>query len=178
MRSRPRHGCASERERPAAKPGPGFPKSRARDMVLSEGTDMNIRRLGGRFLAGVLAAGFALCLAGLDAPAPLPTIDVPDPDIGAQTLMARKAAQEATRKDFHVDCDFRFQDRQPESGITFEHHIVDDAGRFYKPVHYDHGNGIVAADVDGDGLEDIYFISQLGGNELWKNLGHGKFRNI
>jgi hypothetical protein len=46
------------------------------------------------------------------------------------------------------------------------------------PVHYDHGTGIAAADVDGDGLYDIYFLSQLGGNELWHNLGNGKFENI
>ncbi len=28
------------------------------------------------------------------------------------------------------------------------------------------------------GLPDIYFLNQIGGNELWKNLGNGKFRNI
>lgn len=145
---------------------------------------MKFRQIGGRFLFGALLACFGPFAAGLAGPAPskdelpLPTIDVPDPDIGAQTLSARKAAQEATRKDFHVDCDFKFTDRQPESGITFEHHIVDDAGRFYKPVHYDHGNGIVAADVDGDGREDIYFVNQRGGSELWKNLGGGRFRDI
>jgi hypothetical protein len=65
-----------------------------------------------------------------------------------------------------------------QSGITFVHHIVDDAGLTYKPVHYDHGNGVAVADVDGDGLPDLYFTSQLGGNELWKNLGGGTFRNI
>jgi hypothetical protein len=25
---------------------------------------------------------------------------------------------------------------------------------------------------------DIYFVNQLGGNQLWRNLGHGKFENI
>jgi hypothetical protein len=120
--------------------------------------------------------GSAVLSAGPKSPVPM--INLPDPDIGEQTLAARQAAQEKTRKEFHVDCDFKFTDRRAESGITFQHHIVDDAGRFYKAVHYDHGNGIVAADVDGDGLEDIYFVNQLGGSELWKNLGHGKFRNI
>ena len=32
--------------------------------------------------------------------------------------------------------------------------------------------------MDGDGLEDLYFVNQLGGSQLWKNLGGGKFRNI
>ena len=54
----------------------------------------------------------------------------------------------------------------------------DDSGRDYKAVHYDHGNGLAAADVDGDGLLDLYFVSQLGENQLWKNLGNGKFRNV
>ena len=79
---------------------------------------------------------------------------------------------------FTVFHDFQFTDRVNESGITFVHHVVEDAGKHYKAVHYDHGNGIAVADVDGDGLYDIYFVNQVGGNELWKNLGGGRFRNI
>jgi hypothetical protein len=126
---------------------------------------------------GISIAGAIILTAKIPA-APSNVINRPDPDIGEQTLAARQAAQEKTRKDFTVDTNFSFTDRQPESGITFENHVVMDAGKHYKAVHYDHGNGIVAADVDGDGLEDIYFINQLGGSELWKNLGNGKFRNI
>jgi hypothetical protein len=74
--------------------------------------------------------------------------------------------------------DFRFTDRRQASGITFENRVVDDAGRAYKLVHYDHGSGLCAADVDGDGLPDIYFVTQLGTNELWKNLGDGRFVNV
>lgn len=73
--------------------------------------------------------------------------------------------------------DFRFTDRAAASGITFENRIVDDAGKSYKKVHYDHGSGICAADVDGDSLPDLYLVTQLGSNELWKNLGGGKFTN-
>jgi tetratricopeptide (TPR) repeat protein len=47
-----------------------------------------------------------------------------------------------------------------------------------KPVHYDHGNGISVADVDGDGLTDIYFPTQMGANQLWRNLGDGSFENF
>ena len=74
--------------------------------------------------------------------------------------------------------DFQFTDRVKDSGITFKNQIVDDAGRTYKAAHYDHGNGLAVADVDGDGLLDIYFVSQVGGNQLWRNLGGGKFENI
>jgi enediyne biosynthesis protein E4 len=74
--------------------------------------------------------------------------------------------------------DFRFTDRRPESGITFENRVVDDAGKAYKLAHYDHGNGVCAADVDGDGLPDLYFTTQLGTNELWKNVGNGRFVNV
>ena len=104
--------------------------------------------------------------------------DVPADDIGARTLADRAAAQAKTVGKFQVDHDFRFTDRIKESGITFVHKIVDDAGRTYKAAHYDHGNGIAAADVDGDGRIDVYFTSQLGGNELWRNVGGGKFEDI
>jgi enediyne biosynthesis protein E4 len=84
-----------------------------------------------------------------------------------------KAAEGVTA--FH---DFQFTDRQVESGITFRHRIVDDAGKAYKAVHYDHGNGVAIADVDGDGLLDIYFVNQVGGNQIWRNLGGGRFQDI
>ena len=74
--------------------------------------------------------------------------------------------------------DFQFTDRLTESGIAFRHRIVDDAGKTYKAAHYDHGNGIAIADVDGDGLPDIYFVNQVGGNQLWRNAGGGRFQDI
>ena len=112
------------------------------------------------------------------APATRREVRVPATDIGVESLAARKAAQEKTAREFGVFHDFHFTDRQPESGITFVHRITDDSGKHYKPNHYDHGNGLAVADVDGDGLLDVYFVNQLGGNELWKNLGKGVFVNI
>jgi len=81
-------------------------------------------------------------------------------------------------KSWNVFHDFQFTDRYDQSGVRFEHHVVDDAAKNYKAVHYDHGTGMAVADIDGDGLLDIYFVNQLGGNQLWRNLGHGKFENI
>ena len=74
--------------------------------------------------------------------------------------------------------DFQFTDRLAESGIAFKHRIVDDAGKHYRPAHYDHGNGIAIGDVDGDGRSDIYFLNQVGGNQLWKNVGAGRFQDV
>jgi hypothetical protein len=83
-----------------------------------------------------------------------------------------------TTGQFTVFHDFRFTDRIRESGITFRHRVVSDAGKTYKAAHYDHGNGLAVADVDGDGLTDVYFVSQVGGNALWRNLGGGRFEDI
>lgn len=87
----------------------------------------------------------------------------------------RQESQLAARS--QVVHDFRFTDQRQASGITFENRVVDDAGKAYKLVHYDHGSGLCAADVDGDGLPDLYFATQLGTNELWKNQGNGRFVN-
>jgi enediyne biosynthesis protein E4 len=133
------------------------------------------------FLISLLALPLlAARLVGFAQAPSVPPIAVryPDPDIGVDSLVARKKAQLETLSQFKVFSQFRFTDMQKESGITFVHHAVDDVTKHYRPVHYDHGNGIAVADVDGDGLYDIYFVNQVGGNELWKNLGGGKFKNI
>jgi len=72
----------------------------------------------------------------------------PDPDIGVESLPARKKAQIESVSQFKVFYQFQFTDKLKESGITFVHRIVNDAGKTYKPVHYDHGSGIAVADVD------------------------------
>jgi enediyne biosynthesis protein E4 len=122
-------------------------------------------------IAAYLAAGAASSDSALQ-------VRYPDPDVGVDSLAARAKAQQQTADQFKVFHQFHFTDKLKESGITFVEHVVDDAAIDYKPVHYDHGTGLAVADVDGDGLYDIYFVNQVGGNELWKNLGGGKFKNI
>jgi enediyne biosynthesis protein E4 len=137
------------------------------------------------FLLGILALLSAVSnepvaakRVSLRSPASLVEVRFPDPDIGADALLARQQAQMATVKQFKVFYQFQFTDELKESGITFLHHAVNEETKNFMLTHYDHGNGIAVADVDGDGLYDIYFVNQVGGNELWKNLGDGKFKNI
>jgi hypothetical protein len=93
-------------------------------------------------------------------------------------LSEAQAAQLETADAITVFHDFRFTDIQPESGLTWRHRIVNDAGQTYKAAHYDHGNGVTTADIDGDGRLDIYFVTQVGANGLFRNLGGGRFEDV
>src|SRR5579862_4825733 len=107
-----------------------------------------------------------------------PEVRFPRYDDGLEALPQRKNLELESVGQFNVFYQFHFTDELKESGITFVHRAVPEAAADYMQVHYDHGTGLAVADVDGDGLYDIYFVNQLGGNELWKNLGNGKFENI
>jgi hypothetical protein len=122
-------------------------------------------------LAVTLAASFALLQAQTIRYVPSNVNDT-------SWLMRLRDAQAKAIAAAPVFHDFQFTDRRADTGITFRHRIVDDAGRTYKAAHYDHGNGVAIADVDGDGRLDIYFVSQAGGNQLWRNLGGGRFEDI
>src|SRR5437763_11684891 len=93
-------------------------------------------------------------------------------------LLDRAAQENRLAAASTVMHDFRFTDRVAASGITFVNRVVDDAGKAYKLVHYHHGSGVCSADVDGDGLPDLYFATQLGTNQLWKNVGNDRFVDI
>ncbi|RKY22242.1 MAG: hypothetical protein DRQ55_01525 [Planctomycetota bacterium] len=114
------------------------------------------------------------------APAQDDPTQVPSPDSVVESgwMKAYEARQRESTDQFEVFHGFAYQDRTAQSGISFRNRIVDDAGRSYKPVHYDHGNGVAAADVDGDGKLDLYFSTQVGSNQLWRNLGDGRFEDI
>ncbi|NKB67424.1 MAG: hypothetical protein GKR89_10215 [Candidatus Latescibacteria bacterium] len=106
------------------------------------------------------------------------TVAVPPEIFDPPWMEARRQAQLEAATQYQVSTAFAFVDRRLESGIAFVHRIVDDAGKTYQAAHYDHGNGLAVADVDGDGLLDIYFSNQVGSNQLWRNLGGGRFEDI
>ncbi len=93
-------------------------------------------------------------------------------------LSSRQQKQLAAKSGYDVFCDFHFEDLVESSGVLFKHVSVEDACKVNVAGHYDHGNGIAAADVNGDGLLDLYWTTQIGGNQLWKNLGNNQFEEI
>jgi hypothetical protein len=125
----------------------------------------------------VVAAG-SLALEAQAPAAPREAVPVPAIDWGFEMLEVLAYAQEQAKERFDVDNDFRFTDRRSASGITFINTCTVDSAKYYQPNHYDHGNGLAVADVDGDQRYDIYFLTQYGSNELWRNLGGGRFENI
>lgn len=105
----------------------------------------------------------------------LPRVAYPPDSKNPPWLESVVEEQKNDGDDIEAIRDFSFVDHIESSGIRFLQRVVDDAGRNYKGVHYDHGNGVAIADVDGDGHEDLYFTTQLGRNQLWRNRGDGTF---
>ncbi|MGE5191413.1 MAG: CRTAC1 family protein [Deltaproteobacteria bacterium] len=64
---------------------------------------------------------------------------------------------------FHNEGDGRFRNATLEAGVG------EARGR---------GQGVVAADVDGDGRVDLFVANDLSGNFLFLNAGDGKFRDV
>ena len=132
----------------------------------------------------LLLAGTIAGINGVDAQpveSPAATVnEVPESTTEALADLDRRAASQrrSLAQLDHLVTDFELEDRLEQSGITFVHQVTDDAAKYWKPVHYDHGNGLNVADFDGDGLLDLYFLTQIGSNELWRNLGDGTFEDV
>jgi hypothetical protein len=72
-----------------------------------------------------------------------------------------------------------FTDVIASSGIAFRHHFIDsESGSSYRVNPYDHGSGVCVADVNGDGLDDVYFLDFLGTNALYLNRGNMHFEDV
>src|SRR5258706_6500627 len=73
-----------------------------------------------------------------------------------------------------------FEAALPEAtGIRFANTLSQDSVlNIVNYLYYYNGGGVAVGDIDGDGLLDLYFTSNLGRNRLYRNLGHFRFEDI
>jgi hypothetical protein len=73
-----------------------------------------------------------------------------------------------------------FELLKPEAtGVTFANSLPEKPD--FNPLnylYYYNGGGVAAGDIDGDGLPDLYFTSNLGPNKLYHNKGNYQFEDI
>ncbi|MEC7201736.1 MAG: hypothetical protein VXW84_13925, partial [Verrucomicrobiota bacterium] len=67
---------------------------------------------------------------------------------------------------------------QPPSltGVTFTNRLDGDA--FLTDAVAHNGSGVAIGDVNGDGLEDLFFCGLLSANQLYLNRGYWLFENF
>ncbi|MEE9364114.1 MAG: VCBS repeat-containing protein [Cellulophaga sp.] len=65
------------------------------------------------------------------------------------------------------------------TGVTFENKILESEQlHYYKYLYIYIGGGVAAADFNNDGLEDLFFTSNIYHNKLFLNKGNFKFEDI
>ena len=73
-----------------------------------------------------------------------------------------------------------FEQLPPErTGVTFANRLPEDTTfNILNYLYYFNGGGVAAGDVNGDGLPDLYFTSNLGPNRLYINKGDYRFEDV
>ncbi|MBO9200697.1 MULTISPECIES: VCBS repeat-containing protein [Niastella] len=66
-----------------------------------------------------------------------------------------------------------------QTNIKFENHINETENLNVLAYEYFYnGGGVAVGDIDNDGLEDLFLVSNMGESKLFKNTGHLRFKDI
>jgi len=66
-----------------------------------------------------------------------------------------------------------------QTNIKFENHISETENLNVLAYEYFYnGGGVAVGDINNDGLEDIFFTSNMGENKLYQNMGNLQFKDI
>jgi hypothetical protein len=73
-----------------------------------------------------------------------------------------------------------FEMLSPKStGVTFVNQLPENPDfNILNYLYYYNGGGVAVGDIDGDGLPDLYFTSNIGPNHLYRNKGNYQFEDI
>jgi len=68
---------------------------------------------------------------------------------------------------------------QEQTGIDFENKIYNTPDfNIFSYRNFYNGGGVAIGDINNDGLADVFFTANMGGNKLYVNKGHWRFEDI